>query len=392
MATWQLDALLLSAPVKIGLILERFDPQRGGLEHWTWQFARSVAARGHEVHVVAFEFHPDAAAPGVIEHRLGEMPRSRIERAELIAAQLPERNFDITHDMGIGWAADVIQPHAGSTIALWEHNLMRIPKWRQIRFWRERRYRELEEIERRQHANASAIIVPVSRMVQRNFEELHRLPRERMRVIHNGVDVERFTPALRETLREPMRRELGVGDAVLFLMLAHNLLLKNAEAVIRATAALKARGKAVRVVFAGGKKADRFIKLARKLGVSDQVTFAGLVDPLPYYAAADAYVQPTWYDPCSLVTLEAAACGLPVITSRYNGASELMLDGSDGFIVDDPADCRTLAARMEQLLDPDLRAKMGAAGRAMALRNTFEDQTTAFLALYVELLARKRAA
>jgi UDP-glucose:(heptosyl)LPS alpha-1,3-glucosyltransferase len=377
--------------VKIGLILERFDPQRGGLEHWTWQFARSVAARGHEVHVVAFEFHPDAAGQGVETHRLGEMPRSRIERAELIATRLRELNFDITHDMGIGWAADVIQPHAGSTIALWEHNLMRIPKWRQIRFWRERRYRELEEIERRQHANASAMIVPVSHMVQRNFAELHGLPAERMRVIHNGVDVERFTPALRETLREQTRRELGAGDAIVFLMLAHNLLLKNAEAVIRATAVMKARGKLVRVVLAGGKKADRFVKLASKLGVSDQVTFPGLVDPLPYYAAADVYVQPTWYDPCSLVTLEAAACGLPVITSRYNGASELMQDGSDGFIVD-AGDVQTLAARMEQLLDPELRAKMGAAGRAMALRNTFENQTTAFLALYEEVLARKRVA
>ena len=66
---------------------------------------------------------------------------------------LPKLGLDVVHDNGIGWQADIIQPHAGSTIALWEHNLMRIPKWRQIRFWRERRYRELEEIERRQHAS-----------------------------------------------------------------------------------------------------------------------------------------------------------------------------------------------------------------------------------------------
>ena len=44
---------------------------------------------------------------------------------------------------------------------------------------------------------------------------------------------------------------------------------------------------------------------------------------MPYYAAADLYVHPTFYDPCSLVVLEAAACGLPIITSRYNGAAEL---------------------------------------------------------------------
>jgi glycosyltransferase involved in cell wall biosynthesis len=191
------------------LILERFDQDRGGLEHWTWQFARKLLSRKLEVHVVAFEFHPDAAALGIVAHQL-EMPRSRIDRAKAIAARLPELHLDVVHDMGIGWHADIIQPHAGSVKALWEHNLMRIPKWRQIRFWRERRYRELEEIEARQHANSSAIIVALSRMLQRNFETYNHLPTSRMRVIYNGVDVERFTPENRVRWREATRRGLGI--------------------------------------------------------------------------------------------------------------------------------------------------------------------------------------
>src|SRR5438477_10528971 len=178
--------------MKIGLVLEHFDPARGGLEHWTWQFARRLAGRGHEVHVVAFEFYAGAASDGIIAHRL-EMPRSRLERAAALAAQLPAMRFDLVHDMGVGWAADIIHPHAGSTTALWEHNLLRIPKWRQIRFWREKRYKELEEIERRQHANPDVTIVAVSRMLAQNFESLHHLAPERIRVIYNGVDIERFT-------------------------------------------------------------------------------------------------------------------------------------------------------------------------------------------------------
>src|SRR5207248_11078545 len=113
---------------------------------------------------------------------------SRLHRAAALSAHLPALCLDLFHDMGIGWAADIIQPHAGSTKALWEHNLMRIPKWRQIRFWREKRYRELEEIERRQHANQNALIVAVSRMLAGNFETLDHLPPERIRVIYNGVD------------------------------------------------------------------------------------------------------------------------------------------------------------------------------------------------------------
>ncbi|HJT80467.1 MAG TPA: glycosyltransferase family 4 protein [Chthoniobacterales bacterium] len=375
--------------MKIGLILERFDPTRGGLENWSWQFARSLVARGHEVHVVAFDFYPETANDGIIAHRL-EMPKSRIHRAEAIAAALPSLNFDVVHDMGIGWAADVIQPHAGSTKALWEHNLMRIPKWRQIRFWREKRYRELAEIEQRQHANPTAIISPVSHMLARNFEFYHRLPASRMRVIHNGVDIEKFTPANRTRYRDETRKQLGVDGEVLFLSLAHNLLLKNAEATIRAAARLAREGAAIRLVIAGGKKPDRFIKLSEKLKIGQLVTFLELVDPVPFYAAADVFVHPTWYDPCSLVTLEASSCGLPVITSRYNGAAELMTDGKEGFVIPDPADVTTLADRMKKLLDPGLREKMGAAGRAMAIQNPFENQTTRFLELYRELVAKKQ--
>ena len=91
-------------------------------------------------------------------------------------------------------------------------------------------------------------------------------------------------------------------------------------------------------VIAGGKKPQRFAKLAEKLGIAHAVTFLGLVDPVPYYAAADVFVHPTWYDPCSLVTLEASSSGLPVITSRFNGAAELMIHGKEGFVLPDPGD------------------------------------------------------
>src|SRR5437763_16310273 len=182
------------------------------------------------------------------------MPLTRRYRTSHVADKLRTLNFDIVHDMGIGWAADIVEPHAGSTKALWEHNLMRISKWRQIRFWREKRYKELEEIERRQHANPNATIVAVSRMLAKNFECLHHLAPERIRVIHNGVDIERFTPSVRDRYREKTRQDLGVGDEVLFLMLAHNLLLKNADSTIRAAAKLSAAGARLRLVIAGGKK------------------------------------------------------------------------------------------------------------------------------------------
>lgn len=376
--------------MKIGLVLEKFDPQMGGLEHWTWQFAQQLLARGHEAHIISFEANPAAEQSALILHRL-EMPHSRLARAEALERHLRTLSLDVIHDMGCGWYADIFHPHGGSTIALWEHNLMRIPRWRQIRFWRERRYREMAEIERRQLAVASATIVAVSRMVQTHFETLHGVPKERMRLIYNGVDLEHFSPAHCETLRTAARQALGLKDEVLFVMLAHNLLLKNATALLQAAARLIQAGHPIRVLIAGGKRTKPFVKLAKGLGISERVIFReSLDDPRPYYAAADVFVHPTWYDPCSLVVLEAWACALPVITTRYNGASELMSDGKDGLILAKPDDVTGLTALMEKLLNPQLRQQIGTVARDLALHHSFAQQTTHFLELYEEVRQKKQ--
>lgn len=319
------------------------------------------------------------------------MPASRLERAAALERKLRAEAFDIIHDMGCGWHADVFHPHGGSTRALWEHNLLRIPRWRQIRIWRENRYRETAEIERRQHAKSDARIVAVSQFVKKHFETLHQLPAERLRLIYNGVDSVRFSPEHRALHRKSTRHELGVKDEVLFLMLAHNLLLKNARTLIEATARLVKAGIPVKVCIAGGKKPKAFIELAKRLGVGDAITFLGLVDPIPLFAAADAYVHPTWYDPCSLVTLEAFASALPVITTRFNGASELMKSEEHGFIINDPADVLELVSKMTALIDPATRANMGAAARAMVLDHSLARQTEEFLALYKEITKQRGA-
>ncbi len=376
--------------MKIGLVLEHFDPQRGGLEHWTWQFAGQLAELGHEVHIIACDFvAPDSGRVPVL-HPV-ENITSPVLRAARFEEVLRSLRPDVIHDMGCGWYADIFHPHGGSTRAFREHNLMRIPRWRQIRFWRERRYREQAEIERRQLADPAALVVAVSQMVLQHFHTLHGVPRERLRLIYNGVDVGRFSPQHCAGIREASRTMIGAsGDEAVFLLVAHNLRLKNAESAIRALAVLVAGGAPVRLVIAGGKRPGPFVELARKLGISDRVTFLEAAgDIRPCYAAADVCLHPTWYDPCSLVALEALACGLPLITTRFNGVSELMTDGEEGFLLADPADVAVLAEKMRLLLDPALRSRMGASARRLAGQHCLNHQTDWFLALYQEVASRK---
>ena len=376
--------------MKVALVLERFDWRKGGLESWTWQFAQVLKNEGIEVHVVAFEFHPAAQDEGVVIHHLEKMPRSRLDRAAALEQHLRALKPDVIHDMGVGWHADVFHPHGGSTLATWKHNLLRIPRWRRFKFWRARRHREIMEIERRQHANSGAVTVAVSNMVKQHLQSLHNLPEHKVRVIYNGVDLHKFSPDHRAFHRKTVRDRLGIGNKVLFFLLAHNLRLKNASTLIRSMGLLAAGNKPVHLVIAGGDSTAPYVRLAARTGAARQITFLGLVEPVEYYAAADVCVLPTWYDPCSLFTLEAWAAGLPVITTRYNGASELMTGDRQGFALDDPEDHIALAAKMETLLEPHVRARMSQAARELALNHSFQKQAEQFIELYHDVKNAKQ--
>jgi UDP-glucose:(heptosyl)LPS alpha-1,3-glucosyltransferase len=77
-----------------------------------------------------------------------------------------------------------------------------------------------------------------------------------------------------------------------------------------------------------------------------------------FYRGSDVLVHPTFYDPCARVALEALACGLPVVTTRRNGAAELMRDGREGFVIEHPRNTAGLAERLKLLEDESLRALM----------------------------------
>jgi UDP-glucose:(heptosyl)LPS alpha-1,3-glucosyltransferase len=114
---------------------------------------------------------------------------------------------------------------------------------------------------------------------------------------------------------------------------------------------------------------------------------------VPFYAAADAYVHPTYYDPCSLVLLEAAASGLPIVTTRrFNGAAELFRDGHEILTVADPSDSAQLLDCVSALFDDRFRRRLGHAARRVALRHTFDRNVSEILQLYDRAVGHRLAA
>ncbi|UCD10438.1 MAG: glycosyltransferase family 4 protein, partial [Nitrospinaceae bacterium] len=106
-----------------------------------------------------------------------------------------------------------------------------------------------------------------------------------------------------------------------------------------------------------------------------------------FYTAADIFALPTLYEPFGLVVLEAMSHGVPVLVSRFAGASELITDAKDGMLIQDPFNPREIGAQLCRMKDPMLRATLAENGRKLAARYTLERNTREIIAAVEALIA-----
>ncbi len=375
-------------------MIDTFNPQRGGAESWTVQYAAHLIRHGHEVHVTAQEFAPTTARMDCVPHRLGRI-RSLTDRAKAAEETLRTLKLDLIHDMGMGWHCDVLQPHGGCFRAVVEHKTRLMPLLlrpiKRLANAFSSRQRERDALVVRQCESKKTLLLALSRKIAEEFQQWYGFPQERIRVVHNGVDSERYSPEACEPHREAVRARLGLSpETVVGVVVAHNFILKGVPSLMKALAAATRRGAPLHILVVGGARLMPWRRYADLLGVGDRISFLGShSDAIPFYAASDFLVLPSYYDSCSLVLLEGAACGLPVIGTRQNGASEMFAEGIEGYTLDDPGNSAALADRMERLLDRDLREKMGAAARQLALRHTLTRNFENIFATYADVVGRE---
>lgn len=381
--------------MNVVLVLDRFDPQRGGLEGWTFHFARWLARQGCTVGAAAFEFSAQVRDSGIRCHQVPPAG-GRLARAAEISGYIRDHiHADIVHDTGSGWHSDILHPQSGTHPGSLLCQLRNLPRPAALklcvsrRWWQ--RYRELKAINSRQYTRAGTIIA-VSDLVRSHMKRFFPCGRARIEVIHNGVDTDSFRPGADPAARRALREEWVAGDEPVFLQVAHNFELKGVDYALRALRRVMIATGLGRLVVVGGGAIDEYKHKAYRLGLRDRVHFTGTVaDVAPYYHAADVCIHPALYDACSLTVLEAMACGLPVISSRFNGASELIEAGKQGFVFPEPRDVRQIAEHMLRLLDPAQRASFSTRARERAVRYNSETSYRRIIGVYEQVVNRPNA-
>jgi UDP-glucose:(heptosyl)LPS alpha-1,3-glucosyltransferase len=357
------------------LVILHADPARGGAERYTTDLAVALAGRGLEVTVLSSD---ERRAPGAGVRMVALQPSGltrtgRYKRfLHALREHLRQERYDVVHAMLPVPGCDLYHPHAGVAASA-------ARKWNAV--FNPRRL-AMARVERKRLEDANGpVVLALSNYVKRFILEYYpALPDDRMVRLFNAVDVERFKPAAQQ--RTP-------SDGVNALIIAQDYERKGLREAIHALA--KSGEPRLRMHVVGKEDPAAYASIAKQLGVGDRVIFhPPTPTPEEFYRQADFFVLPTRHDPCSLVVLEALASGLPVISTRFNGATEIMNPGTHGFILDDPADEDALASAMRDLCDDERRREMSNACAALRPRLAYAHHLDELLAVYDRVVEGKR--
>lgn len=373
--------------VKVGLVTMRTDPARGGAERYTVELAAALTAAGHDVALLAAETsHVPRGVRGIRIDASGWTRLGRYERfLHSLESHLDRERYEIVHAMLPTRRCDLYHPHAGILRATTARDTA-------VDRWRNPRRARVAAVERELLESGNPpVVLCLSEYVRSAARQWYDLDESKLPILFNCVDIGRYDPSARPEAGVMMRRALRIGDDdVMALFIGHDFERKGLREAIRALSGLRDAPHPVKLVVVGRPRAAKYLALARELGVADRVVRAGETgDSYAMYSAADYLVLPTRHDPCSLVVLEALAMGVPVISTRYNGACEIMTEGEHGFVMERPDDVAALSNAMRRLGDPAQRGRMSQACLQLRPRLAYERHLRAALAIYDRVVAAR---
>ena len=363
------------------------------------EVAEWLANRGHEVHLFArkvedldlnkIQWHKvrGPAWPDVADFWSYFVQVDRI---------IPDRYFDIIHSIGCNTLrADVItiQNIQPAKMRILERlgNLERVSIPRRmtralyLKVTSNAEYRAYTSIPGRR----PPMFLPVSHGVERELRENYDIGPATVKIVPNAADLNVFKP-LSQPERLAWRRDNGFGaEDVLVIFAGGEWVRKGLDLAIRALALLP--DPKVKLFVAGEDASKASLSaLASNCGVGDRVVFGGFRRDVPIaLASADLFLFPSWYEAFSLATIEAAACGLPVVATSINGTEDFIQPGKNGdFVKSDP---KSIAQVIDPLIrNPERRVEMGRNARQLVEQKyTWEHVAQETEVAYREYLATR---
>ncbi len=358
----------------------------GGAEAYLKRLARGVIEAGHDVQLVATNDWPDGEWPfGSITHLRSKSPIEFASELERMRAQFP---FDVLFSLERVWSCDVYRAGDGVHRAWLERRRkFELPLKRFVRSLSSK-HQDLLRLEQSLFSGSNAKrVIAGSQMVKDEIINLYGYPADKIDIVRNGVPLKkfRFDPELRERSREELNLK---PDQIALLFAGSGWERKGLLFAIEA-AALGGDRK-MRLLVAGRGNARLYKTRRLRFWSEEPVQFLGeIADMLRVYAAADIFILPTIYDPFSNACLEALACGLPVVTTRSNGFSEIIGNAVHGSIIDHAGDLLALRDAIRLWSDPSRRAAARSTNSQLAAQFDISQNINETLAILCNVAKRE---
>lgn len=336
--------------LKVGFVRRGYSPS-GGAEAYLKRLARGIVDSGHEAQLIATNDWPPSEWPfGPLKHLTATSAIGFADELENIRQQI---SCDVLLSLERVWRCDVYRAGDGVHQA-WLNRRRRfeMPLQRFVRGVN-RKHQDILKLEESLFAKAGAgRVIANSEMVKKEIIDLYAYSASKIDIVRTGVPLKNFRidPALREKSRAELKLK---PDEIALLFAGSGWERKGFRFAIEAFELC--RDRKLRLLVAG--RGDARPYKPKRFFTTEPIRFLGEVTDLrPIYAAADIFILPSIYDPFSNACLEALASGLPMITTRDNGFSEIIDDGVHGSIVDLPSNVTALRDGIRFWSDESRRA------------------------------------
>ncbi len=344
---------------RVAIITERANIALGGAERSVLELAAALSGVGLDVEILAATGQADSRNVRVLcrDERRRRVSYARFEQA--VKNHLSENKYDIIHSVFPFTFADVYQPRGGTYAEsvlrhAASHQNKLVATYKRLTAFTNLRRAALLRAERKLSRGPDGpVIAALSHYVADQFQRHYGADPQRIVVIPNGVKIDRqFNKDQADRLRSQILARAGIKEAdnpVLLLFAANNFRLKGLHPLIRAVSAAAQyhTQRKCCLVVVGRDGTYTYRRLAKRLhlwAAGQRIVFLGSVGHIQSaLSIADVAVLPTFYDPASRFILEALAAGRPVITTRFNGAADLFVDGRHGKVIDAPDNIEALA-------------------------------------------------
>ena len=217
-------------------------------------------------------------------------------------------------------------------------------------------------------------VIAVGNQVKRALIENEGIAEQKIEVIYNGIDVQRFIP--NADVREQTRRNLGIqSDETVVIHVARLDPLKDHLSAIRAFGLLNETPRVKLLIVGEGPERNNIQAEIEKLGLHARISMLGLRDDIPdLLNAADACLLTSRSEGIPLTLAEAMATQLPVVATKVGGVPEIVVDGESGILCE-AGDTKSLAASISKLCNsPKERVAFGQAGRRRIIEHFNADE------------------